>query len=177
MRIFHGFTTDFKKTIIWKKATSITKSCEFSRTCIFWLRPITDEKLIPWYCVNVTMTLCKHYYGNIMNMFQRKYLILQWKKKTTSKKEGIIRLQSDLRFLINTYEGLSFQWSFFPRQDHTTHRNMKSLILTYIFEESSYKFIVFFTIIHVPKQAILVFYVIRWNSNLKQQCNKVKKDF
>ena len=36
---------------------------------------------------------------------------------------------SDLRFLINTYEGLSFLWSFFPRQDHATHRNMKSWIL------------------------------------------------
>ena len=125
-------------------------------------------------CYHDTMqTLLWKYYEYVST----KVLKIAMEKKTTSKKEGIIRLQSDLRFLINTYEGLSFQWSFFPREDHTTHRNMKSLILIYIFEESSYKFIVFFTIIHVPKQTILVFYVIRRNSNLKQQCNKVKKRF
>ena len=85
-----------------------------------------------------------------MNMFQRvnnmnEYISksLKWQcKKTTSKKEEIIRPHSDslrffqssfsdLRFLINTYEGLSFQKRC--RYDHTTHRNMKSLV--YIFEE------------------------------------------
>ena len=85
-----------------------------------------------------------------MNMFQRVNNMnenvsksLKWQcKKTTSKKEEIMRPHSDslrffqssfsnLRFLINTYEGLSFQKR--GRHDHTTHRNMKSLI--YIFEE------------------------------------------
>ena len=94
---------------------------------------ITDVKLIPWYCVNVTMTLCKYCfcYGNIMNMFQGKSLKLQCKKQPVRNNKTPFRVLmgfSDLRFLISTYEGLSFQWSFFPRQGHTTHRNIKSLI-------------------------------------------------
>ena len=98
---FDGVTTSFKKTIIWKKVTSITKSREFSRIFgyiwnILWLHLIADEKFIPWYCVNAMLPcqiLC--WYGNIMNMFQRKSLKLQC-KKTTSKKEEIIKLHSDL---------------------------------------------------------------------------------
>ena len=44
-------------------------------------------------CYHDTMQiLC--YYGDIMNMFQRKSLKLQY-KKITSKKEEIIRLHSD----------------------------------------------------------------------------------
>ena len=88
-------------------------------------------------CYHDTMQILL-YYGNIMNMFPRKSLKLQC-KKTTSKKVEIIRVHSgslgcsDLRFLINTCKGLSFQWSFFPRQDHTTHWNVKSLILIYIY--------------------------------------------
>ena len=65
--IFHGVTTDFRKTIIWKKVTSITKSREFSKIFdhiwnILWLHLINAEKFIPWYCVNVIMTLCKYYF-------------------------------------------------------------------------------------------------------------------
>ena len=108
-------------------------------------------------CYRDTMQILL-YYGN-MNMFQRKSLKL-YCKKSTSKKEEIIRLHSaSLRFLINTYERLSFQWSFFPRQHHATYRNMKSLILIYIFQESWYKFIAFFTNIYMSKQTIPVFYV------------------
>ena len=42
--------------------------------------------------VNMTLILC--YYENNMNMFQRKSLKLQC-KKTTTKKEEMIRLHSD----------------------------------------------------------------------------------
>ena len=83
-----------------------------------------------------------------MNMFQRKFLKLQY-KNTANKKEEIIRLHSDLlrffqssfsqfftlRLLKNTYEGHPFQKRC--SQDHTTHRNMKSLI--YIFENFNTK--------------------------------------
>ena len=144
MRIFHGVTTDFRKTIIWKKVTSITKSPEFSR--IFWsyIKYLMIASYKWWKIHTVILRECYHdtmrillYYGNIMNMFQQKSLKLQCKKNNQwegrNDKTPFLKGFSDLRLLINTYEGLSFQWPC--RQDHATHRNMKSLGLIYIFEE------------------------------------------
>ena len=94
--IFHGVTTDFRKTIIWKKVTSITKSREFSRTFDLMIASYNWWKIhtvILRECYHDTMQILL-YYGNIMNMFQQKSLELQC-KKTISKKEEIIRLHSE----------------------------------------------------------------------------------
>ena len=89
--------------------------------------------------LHVTMQiLC--YYGNFMNIFQWKSLNcnvkknIQWEGRNDKTPFRRVKGFSDLRLLINTYEGLSFQGSC--RQDHATHRNMTSLSLIYIFKES-----------------------------------------
>ena len=63
---------------------------------------------------NVAQILCYHdtmqilcYYGNIINIFQRKYLKLQC-KKTTYKKKDMIRLHTDsLRNFLNFLSSFS----------------------------------------------------------------------
>ena len=43
---------------------------------------ITEEKLIPWYCVNTMLLWHDKNYENIMNMLQRKYLKLESPEQT-----------------------------------------------------------------------------------------------
>ena len=109
-------------------------------------------------CYHDTMQILL-YYGNIMNMFQQKSLKLQCKKNNQwegrNDKTPFLKGFSDLRLLINTCEGLSFQWSC--RQNHAAHQNMKSLSLIYIYLKNINTFIVFFTNIHMPKQTMPVF--------------------
>ena len=93
-RVFHGVTTNFRKTIIWKKVTSITKSREFSR--IFWsyIKYLMIASYKWWKIHTVILRECYHdtmrillYYGNIMNMFQQKSLKLQCKKQPVRRKK------------------------------------------------------------------------------------------
>ena len=87
----------FHKNNYTKKAPKINRIFRHMKN-ILWSHLNIDEKFLPHFIMQI---LC--YYGNTMNMFQRKFLKLQC-KKTASKEEEIIRLHSDsLRFFQSSF--------------------------------------------------------------------------